>query len=64
MTPDPPSDTEITSPEAFEEALEDLLLATLDNDVNPEGAWEYRLDGDGADWEVMILKLQNKDSPE
>jgi hypothetical protein len=64
MTSEPPSDIEITSAEAFEAALGELLRAALDNGVDPEGAWEYRTNDNGTDWEVMVLKLQNNDDSE
>jgi hypothetical protein len=64
MTSDSPSDTEITSSEDFEAALGDLLRAALNNGVDPEGAWEYRTNNNGTDWEVMVLELQNHDDSE
>lgn len=53
-------DDEITTVTEFDAALEQLLLAALDNDVDIWGAWEYR-NGDGtADMEAMIVELENR----
>lgn len=44
---------------AFEAALGRVVLAALENDVDPRGTWEYRTDGAGSDVEVMIVELAN-----
>lgn len=61
MTSDSPLDTEITSTEAFESALGELLLSAVKNGIDPRGAWAFRTDGVSEDWEVMVLELQAED---
>ncbi|WP_198945717.1 hypothetical protein [Halorubrum sp. SD612] len=51
------SDDEISSKKEFEAALGRVLLAALENDVDPRGTWEYRTDGTGSDMEVMVVEL-------
>ena len=57
MTTDPTSDDEISSTKEFEAALGRVILAALENDVDPRGTWEYRTDGTGSDMEVMVVEL-------
>jgi hypothetical protein len=57
MTTDPTSDDEIASTKEFEAALGRVILAALENDVDPRGTWEYRTDGTGSDMEVMVVEL-------
>lgn len=62
MTSELPFEDEITSSEQFEAALETLLRAALENDVDPKGAWEYRSNDGAADWEVMVYEIQEQDA--
>ncbi|SDF19343.1 hypothetical protein SAMN04488067_102281 [Halorubrum xinjiangense] len=57
MTTDPTTNDEITSTKEFEAALSRVILAALENDVDPRGTWEYRADGVGSDMEVMVVEL-------
>ncbi len=60
MTSELPDDTEITTPAEFDAALQRLLRATLANDVDPRGSWEYHTTADDVDnLEVMIVELQS-----
>ena len=58
MTSDPTFDGEIESPADFEVALHALLVAALENDINPGGSWEYRSDTLPSDWEVIVTELR------
>lgn len=62
MTSDSIFDGEIERSADFEAALHALLVAALENDVNPRGSWEYRSDGLPSDWEVIITELQSRDT--
>lgn len=64
MSRESPFAGEISSIEEFDTMLEQLLLETISNDVDPTGAWEYETDGNGIDWEVMVFKLESDDGPE
>lgn len=57
MTTDSPSNDEITTTEDFEAALGQIILAALQNDINPQGAWEYRTEEETPDMEVMVVEL-------
>jgi len=62
MTSDPAFDGAIESSADFEAALHTLLVAALENDIDPRGSWEYRSDGLPSDWEVMVAELQPRDT--
>lgn len=59
MTRDTPDifDLEISTEAEFDSALQMLLLAALDNGLDPRGAWEYRNGGIRPDLEVMVSEL-------
>jgi hypothetical protein len=57
MTSDFTPDDEIASTKEFEAALGRVILAALENDIDPRGTWEYRTDGMGSDMEVMVVEL-------
>ncbi|GAB7013237.1 hypothetical protein [Halolamina salina] len=57
MTTDSTSNEEITTTEDFEAALGRVILAGLENDIDLQGAWEYRTDGEMPDMEVMVVEL-------
>ena len=57
MTSDPTFDDEISTAKEFEAALGRVILAALENDVDPRGAWEPRNGEAGSDVEVMIVEL-------
>lgn len=57
MTTDSTSNEEITTTEEFEVALGQIILAALQNDVDLQGAWEYRTEGETPDMEVMVVEL-------
>ncbi|QSG14163.1 hypothetical protein [Halapricum desulfuricans] len=62
MTSNPVFDGDIESSADFEAALHALLVAALENGVDPRGSWEYRSDGPSSDWEVMVAELQPRDA--
>ena len=47
----------ISSTEEFETALSRVVLAALENGVDPRGTWEYRANGTNSDVEVMVVEL-------
>lgn len=57
MTTDFTFDGNISSPEDFEAALDRLVLAAQQNDVDLRGTWDFRTDGAAPDMEVMIVEL-------
>lgn len=57
MTTDSTSDDEISSADDFEAALGQVILAALQNDIDPRGTWEYRTDEGAPDVEVMVVEL-------
>ncbi len=61
MTSDPVFDGAIESSADFEAALCTLLVAALENDIDPRGSWDYRGDELPSDWEVMVAELQPRD---
>lgn len=61
MTLDSPFDDPLADEAEFEALLGQLLLAALESDVDPEGAWEYRENGDGPDLEVQVIELAMRD---
>lgn len=54
--PDAPG-RDITTEAEFVSALQRLLLSALDNDLDPEGAWEYRNGRAYPDLEVLVTEL-------
>ncbi|MFB6362423.1 MAG: hypothetical protein ABEH59_14030 [Halobacteriales archaeon] len=50
-------DGEITTEAEFERTLECLLLNAVGNDVDPQGAWEYRNGPRAPDLEVLVSEL-------
>lgn len=50
-------DRDISTAAEFESALESLLLAVLDNGLDPRGSWEYRNGRAWPDIEVLIWEL-------
>lgn len=52
MSPD------ITSTQAFERALQDLLATAVENAVDPSGSWEIRNGDPHPDWEAQIVELE------
>jgi hypothetical protein len=59
MTTDPTSDDEISTTKEFEAALGRVILAALENGVDPRGAWEFRNGEAGSDVEVMVVELDD-----
>ena len=57
MTTDFTADDEISSTDEFEAALGRVILAALENGVDPRGTWEYRTNGADSDMEVMVVEL-------
>jgi hypothetical protein len=57
MTTDFIANDEITSTADFEDALGQIIIAALQNDVDPRGAWEYRINEPESAVEVMIVEL-------
>lgn len=53
-------DREITTTAEFEETLGSLLLNAIANDVNPQGAWEYRNGTQVPDLEVLVSELASQ----
>ena len=52
---------ELTSEEAFESLLGELLLAASSNGIDPEGSWTYRNEGSIPDWEALIVTLEKNE---
>lgn len=50
-------DRNITTEAAFEAALQSLLLSALENDLDVQGAWEYRNGQGFSDMEVLVTEL-------
>ncbi|MFD1513183.1 hypothetical protein [Halomarina rubra] len=46
-----------TDADSFNHALATLLLAASDNGVDVAGGWDCSTDGDGPDWDTVILEL-------
>lgn len=57
MTADSPFDGTLTDETEFESLLGQLLLAALDNDVDPKGSWVFREDGVERHMEVQVTEL-------
>lgn len=57
MTIEFTSDDELSSSAEFETALGRLVLAALENGIDPRGTWEYRSDDAATDMEVMVIEL-------
>lgn len=62
MTRDSPdtSDWAISTEAEFDSALQALLLAALENGLDPRGAWEVRNGGVDPDLEVLVSELTKK----
>lgn len=58
MTQDSPSNDPITTVDAFDSALGELLETAAENDIDPRGAWEYRNGDELPDWEVTVVELE------
>lgn len=55
---DSPSTEKITTPEAFESALEELLAEAITNGVEPRGSWVFRRpDNSVTDLEIIVYEL-------
>lgn len=52
---------EITTEEAFDAALSELIVAALRNGLNPKGGWVCRNGEAVPDTEVMIYELGDED---
>lgn len=52
----------VTTEEAFDTALQQLVQAAYANGVDIEGGWECRTTTDDPDWEIMILEVAKKDT--
>jgi hypothetical protein len=52
---------EITTEEAFDAALSELIVAALRNGLNPKGGWVCRNGEAVPDTEVMIYELGGED---
>ncbi|MFB6233369.1 MAG: hypothetical protein ABEH61_03825 [Haloarculaceae archaeon] len=50
---------QITTEEAFEAALSDLLSTALRNGIDPRGSWVCRDGETSPDMEVMVLELED-----
>lgn len=61
MTDTPPDDRQITTADEFATALEQLLVAAAENDIDPRGAWIAHNEDGQTDWEVMVLELAKQD---
>ena len=61
MTPDPaspdPFDGAISTVEDFDAAIDELLVAALENDVDLTGSWVARTASGTPDFEVQITEL-------
>lgn len=62
MTRDPPDplDRDLSTEAEFDSALQTLLLAELENGLDPRGAWEFRNGGPEPDLEVIVTELTKK----
>lgn len=58
MTSNPSVDDEIASTDDFEAVLGQILLASVKNDIDPRGSWEYRTNGPSPNFEVMVFELE------
>lgn len=58
MTDEHAPDAPIATDEEFGTALRRLLRAAAENDIDPEGSRVCRNDEKAADWEVMIVSLE------
>lgn len=54
-------DGTITSEDEFEYTLQEVLLAAIENDVDPRGAWEIRNGETHPDWEIMVTELAKEE---
>lgn len=51
---------DITTEEAFDAALSELIVAALQNGIDPKGGWVCRSSEAIPDTEVMIYELENE----
>lgn len=63
MTPELPTDDDITTPDEFDLALRRLILVAITNGIDPWGAWKYHTDGTGVDVdvEVVVSRVERSD---
>lgn len=64
MTETSPGDVQIATEEQFATALEQLLVAAAENDVDPQGAWVVRNGDSPPDWEVVVMELAKQEPPD
>jgi hypothetical protein len=64
MTRDTPSDGPITTTEAFETALGELLDMAVEQDIDPRGSWVCRNGGEHPDLEVVVVELEKTEPPD
>lgn len=55
------ADEQITTADQFATALEQLLVAAAENDIDPRGAWIAHTEDGQTDWEVVVLELAHQD---
>lgn len=56
-----PPDRAITTEDELDSAFQSLLLAALENGLDPRGAWEYRNGQTYPDLEVLVTELTKPD---
>lgn len=49
---------DISTASDFDKALEELLTTAAENEIDPEGSWEYKPDDTQTNWEVLIYELE------
>lgn len=52
---------DITSKATFDAVLGKLIVAALENGVNPRGSWVYRNSGLTPDLEVVMVELEKQE---
>lgn len=63
MTEDMTIDGTISSPDAFESALQQLVESAQENDIDPCGAWVVPSRDNNGDYEFQVVELaDSKDS--
>lgn len=53
---------DITTEDAFDTALNELIVAALQNGIDPKGSWICRNDETVPDTEIMVYELKNGDN--
>jgi hypothetical protein len=53
---------DIKTKAAFDAVLGELIVAALENGVNPRGSWVYRNSGPTPDLEVMMVQLEKEEN--